>query len=113
MIDQAHIPQAPAGLPADVAEKWRTAFSDILHMRLLHEIPRNHATALDAAKKSAYGAANELLRTPELKSYSEALELPAWHFQLREPSSDGRTLRVVTRHGDKYTFPIPEKGEPQ
>lgn len=107
MIDQSHTPQAPAGLPADVAEKWRAVFSIVLSAKLAREV------GLDAAKKAAYSAANELLYTPELKSYSEAMELPAWHFQLREPSSDGRTLRVVTRHADKYAFPIPEKGEPQ
>lgn len=112
-VDEAHVPAAPAGLPADVAEKWRAAFAQVLGARLAHEISRNHATALDEAKKVAYSAANELLRTPELKSYEDAMALPVWHFLQREPSSDGDTLRVVTRHGDKYTFPISQKGESQ
>jgi hypothetical protein len=100
-VDQSAIPQAPAGLPAGVATKWQEAYATVLSAH-------SHRS-IDQARREALQAANELLRTPELESYSAAMALDAWHFQLREPSNDGRTLRVVTRHGDKYTFPIPEK----
>ena len=57
--------------------------------------------------KDALYAANKLLSTPALTSYEQAMSLDAWHFVLRAASADGKTLRVVTRHGDKYSFPIP------
>jgi hypothetical protein len=97
------IPEAPGVLPADVVEKWKARYEETYREA---EIDWPHDT--DRHKSMALLAANRTLRTPQITSYEHAKSLEDWHFILREPSDDGKTLRVVTRHATKYTFPIPE-----
>ena len=102
------IPPAPAGLPEDVANKWREIYLNALTSGIHKEMerkPRQHD--FTEARQAAHAAANVLLETPELHSYAEAMALDQWHFILRAPSADGELLNAVTRHGEKYVFVIP------
>jgi hypothetical protein len=114
-VIEIEVPSAPAGLPQDVREKWEAAYADAFRKSQPKgdysdmEISRQHTEAHHARRKAdAIREANRILHTPELTSYAQAMSLEAWHFVLREPSGDGKTLRVVTRHGKKYYFPIPD-----
>jgi hypothetical protein len=98
------IPAAPRGLPDDVVEKWKARYAEEYR-----EAEQDWPHDTDRHKSMALHAANRTLHTPELTSYEQAKSLEDWHFILREPSEDGNTLRVVTRHAKKYTFAIPEK----
>jgi hypothetical protein len=99
MQDQNGIPAAPGGLPGAVETKWKAAY----------QVAFTSMQGKDSAfqMQHALQVANATLATPELASYEDAMSLEEWHFVLRKPSADGKTLRVVTRHGDKYLFPIP------
>jgi hypothetical protein len=99
-------PPAPAGIPALVAKKWKKAFEDAFE-----EAQNDFPDDLPAQRQAAFREANRLLKTPELTSYSDAMDLEDFHVVLREPSIDGKTLRVVTRHGKKYNLPIPAKAQ--
>ena len=102
------IPPAPAGLPQDVATKWREVYRAVLESAIHREMERKpHNHDFTDARQAAHAAANVLLETPELHSCAEVMALADWHFVLRAPSADGELLNVVTRHGDKYTFIIP------
>jgi hypothetical protein len=102
--DVIEIPAPPTELPLAVQEKWKETYEVAFKEA---EIDWPH----DDAKHRHYAlhAANRTLRTPDLTSYDQTIALEEWHFVLRAPSDDGKTLRVVTRHAKKYTFPIPEK----
>jgi hypothetical protein len=99
MADQIEIPAAPGGLPGAVEKQWKAAYE-------MAFASTSHKDS-DFQKQHALTVANATLATPELASYEEAMSLENWHFVLRKPSADGKTLRIVTRHGDKYSFPIP------
>jgi hypothetical protein len=98
------IPAAPSGLPAALEKKWKAAYE-----AAFREAQEESPDDLTTQRQLALRDANSLLKTPELTSYSHALDVEDHHFVLRAPSADGKTLRVVTRHGKKYTFPIPVK----
>ena len=100
------IPAAPANLPQAVEEKWKAAY-EAAFAEAQNDWPDDPPTQ----KQQALREANRVVKTPELTSYSQTMGLEDWHFALREPSKDGKTLRVVTRHGKKYTFPIPPKAQ--
>jgi hypothetical protein len=100
------IPAAQANLPETVEKKWKEAYQ-VAFKEAQNDWPDDPPTQ----KQQALREANRVLKTPELTSYSHAASLEEWHFVLRAPSTDGKTLRVVTRHGKKYTFPIPAKAQ--
>jgi hypothetical protein len=106
MAEKIQIPDAPAGLPASVEKKWKQTYE-----AAFKEAQEESPDDLTTQRQLALREANRLLKTPELTSYSQAKDLEDWHFVLRAPSADGTTLRVVTRHGKKYTFPIPAKAQ--
>jgi hypothetical protein len=96
------IPEPPSGLPQAAVERWKEVYEETFKEAEIdwpHDDVRHRHMSLHAA--------NRTLRTPELTSYEQTMELEAWHFILRAPSEDGKTLRVVTRSAKKYTFPIP------
>jgi len=100
------VPAAPANLPAAVEKKWKEAY-----VSAFKEAQIDWPEDLPTQKQQALREANRVTKTPEITSYSHALSLEDWHFMLRQPSADGKTLRVVTRHGKKYTFDIPAKDQ--
>lgn len=106
MAEKIQIPDAPAGLPAAVEKKWKQAYETAFK-----EAQEESPDDLTTQRQLALREANRLLKTPELTSYSQTMDIEDHHFALREPSKDGKTLRVVTRHGKKYTFPIPAKAQ--
>jgi hypothetical protein len=106
MAEKIQVPDAPAGLPASVEKKWKQAYEEAFK-EAKNDWPDDEPTQKQAALRDA----NRILKTPELTSYSQTMDIEEWHFVLREPSKDGKTLRVVTRHGKKYTFPIPAKAQ--
>lgn len=89
---EAESPIGRASLPEDVKEEWRQAY----HL------------AYGTHEQKCALADSVVLHTPTIRSYEEAMALEPWHFILRESTPDGKTLRVVTRHGDKYLLPIPQ-----
>ena len=103
MAEKIAIPEAPGGLPDDVVARWKERYEEIYREA---EIDWPHDT--DRHKSMAIHAANRTLRTPEITSYEHAQSLAAWYFLLREPSEDGKTLRIVTREAKKCSFPIPQ-----
>ncbi|HEV7521992.1 MAG TPA: hypothetical protein VGP89_12915 [Candidatus Angelobacter sp.] len=105
-MEKIEIPAAPAGLPASVEKKWKQTY-ETAFKEAQEESPDDVTTQRQLALREA----NRLLKTPELTSYSQTMDIDDFHFVLREPSKDGKTLRVVTRHGKKYTFPIPAKAQ--
>jgi hypothetical protein len=100
------IPAPPAGLPPAIEKKWKDTYE-----AAFKEAQEESPDDLTTQRQLALREANRLLKTPELESYSQTMGLEKFHFVLREPSKDGSTLRVVTRHGKKYTFPIPAKAQ--
>jgi hypothetical protein len=104
--EKIEIPTPPAGLPAEVEKKWKSAYATAFK-----EAQEESPDDLTTQKQLALREANRLLKTPELTSYSQTMDIEDHHFVLREPSKDGKILRVVTRHGKKYTFPIPVKAQ--
>ena len=98
------IPAAPANLPEAVEKKWKEAYA-----AAFKEAQNDWPDDVPTQKQQSLREANRVVKTPELTSYSHAASLEEWHFVLRAASADGKTLRVVTRHGKKYTFPIPAK----
>ena len=101
MTSTISIPAAPGGLPDDIATQWQEAYAKAFEAAM-----ERWAHDPDRVSRTASEVAGMLLATPDLGSYEEAMALPAWHFVLRAPSADGKTLRVVTRHGKPYTFPV-------
>jgi hypothetical protein len=106
MAEKIQIPDAPAGLPAAVEKKWKQTYESAFK-----EAQEESPDDLTTQRQLALREANRLLKTPELTSYSQAMDIEDFHFLLREPSKDGKTLRVVTRHGKKYNLPIPAKAQ--
>jgi hypothetical protein len=106
MAEKIEIPAAPAGLPAALEKKWKQTYESAFK-----EAQEESPDDLTTQRQLALREANRLLKTPELTSYNQTMDLEDHHFVLREPSKDGKTLRVVTRHGRKYTFPIPAKAQ--
>jgi hypothetical protein len=106
MADKIEIPAPPAGLPASLEKKWKQTYESAFK-----EAQEESPDDLTTQRQLALREANRLLKTPELESYSQTMGLEEHHFVLREPSKDGKTLRVVTRHGKKYIFPIPAKAQ--
>ena len=100
------IPAAPAGLPPALEKRWKAAYE-----AAFKEAQDESPDDLTTQRQLALREANRLLKTPELESYEQVMKLEEHHFVLREPSTDGKTLRVVTRHGKKYKFPIPAKSQ--
>ena len=98
------IPEPHQGLPAEVQKKWKGAYATAF-AEAQNDWPEDSAMQ----KQEALRAANKILRVPDPSSYAEAMKLEDWHVILRAASGDGKTLRLVTRHGKKFTFPIPEK----
>src|SRR4051794_1146436 len=94
--NQFEIPAAPAGLPKAVEKKWKETYA-----AAFKEAQDESPDDLTQQRQSALRDANRILKTPEITSYSQAMDIEDWHFALREPSNDGKTLRVVTRHGKK------------
>jgi hypothetical protein len=106
MAEKIEIPLPPANLPASVEKQWSKAYEDAFK-----EAQNDWPDDVPAQKQQALREANRILKTPEITSYSQAMGIEGWHFVLREASKDGKTLRVVTRHGKKYTFDIPAKAQ--
>jgi hypothetical protein len=104
MADKIEIPEAPGGLPAAVQKKWKATYESAFR-----EAQDDYPEDIITQKQTALREANKTLRFADPKTYDEAMALESWHVVLRAPSDDGKTLRVVTRHGKKFTFPIPEK----
>ncbi|MFL6313722.1 MAG: hypothetical protein ACJ71W_16620 [Terriglobales bacterium] len=110
------IPAAPGGIPPEVQKRWRDAYSAaFINSRNKYKravgVAAEHSghTSKDPMEWSRDGlyAAAEVVSTPKITSYEQAIEMEDWHFMLRSPSADGKTLRIVTRDGDKYILPIP------
>lgn len=98
------VPKPPAGIPEAVQQEWRLVY-DATFRSARDQYPDDFETQ----QRTALSEANKLLLTPEINSYDEAMSLEPWHFVLREPSADGKALRIVTRHGRKMILPIPGK----
>ena len=98
------IPEPHPGLPAEVQKKWKAVYA-----AAFAEAQNDWPEDSTMQKQESMRAANKILRVPDPTSYAEAMKLEDWHFILRAPSDDGKTLRLVTRHAKKFTFPIPEK----
>jgi hypothetical protein len=98
------VPTAPGNLPPAMEKKWKEAY-----VAAFKEAQNDWQDDEQMQKQVALREANRVVKTPEITSYGHAKGLEDWHFVLREPSADGKTLRVVTRHGKKYTFDIPAK----
>ena len=115
MEDEIQIPAAHPDLPEAVQQKWKTAYRNAYlasraSWQKAAQIAVEHGGNTNKETqwhRDGLLAANAILSTPKLSSYEQAMKLEDWHFVLRAPSSDGKTLRIVTRHGDAYTFPIP------
>jgi hypothetical protein len=104
--NQIEVPAAPAGLPKAVEKKWKETYA-----AAFKEAQDEAPDDLTQQRQSALRDANRILKTPEITSYSQAMDIEEWHFVLREPSADGKMLRVVTRHGKKYNLAIPAKAQ--
>jgi hypothetical protein len=104
MPKEIEVPAAPAGLPKAVEKKWKETYA-----AAFKEAQDESPDDLTQQRQLALRDANRILKTPEITSYKQAMEIEDWHFVLREPSANRETLRVVTRHGKKYTFAIPKK----
>jgi hypothetical protein len=100
------IPAAPAGLPKAVEKKWKETYA-----AAFKEAQDESPDDLTQQRQLALRDANRILKTPEITSYKQAMEIEDWHFVMREPSANGDTLRVVTRHGKKYNLAIPAKAQ--
>lgn len=92
----------PAGLPESVASEWRMIYELQLEANL-HRWPHDPELA---KRKALHGVHDAVLRTPKLNSAEEALALEEWRFVHRDLSADRKTLNVVTRDGEKYSFPV-------
>lgn len=115
MEENIQVPAAPSGLPPAVQKKWQTAYRAAFvesraRWQKAQEVAESHGGHTNRETqwhRDGLHAANALLVTPDIASYEQAMQLEDWHFVLRSASADGKMLRVVTRHGDKYTFSIP------
>jgi hypothetical protein len=112
------VPIAPSDLPAALQKQWQAAYSAAYlesrdkwerAVEIAAEQGGHTSIGLDTWNRDGLYAANALLATPEIASYEQAMELADWHFVARSASADGKTLRLVTRHGKKYLLSIPAK----
>jgi len=103
--DAVKIPEAPAGIPASVAKKWKETY-----VAALAEATNDFPNDAIQQKQTALREANRLLRVPEPRSHKDAMALEGWHVAHRE-EKDGH-LRVVTIDGKKFRFPVPGKELP-
>ncbi len=95
------VPQAPANLPDKVKTKWEAAYRDAFTEAQRDE-PEH--SALWAGR--ALRAANKVLHFAEPATYDQAMALEDWQFIHRDVAQDGKSLNVVTIHGQKYSFPV-------
>ena len=100
------IPQPPSGLPKDVEFKWKQAY-----VLAFKDSQASDPENPGAWSQPATREANKVLRVPEPQSFGDAMNLADWMVMHREQkkTKDGVVLNVVTRHGKKFSFPVPAK----
>ena len=102
--DKIEIPEPQPGLPDRVVKKWKSTYE-----AAFREAQEDYPEDVVTQKQAALREANKTLRFADPKSYEDAMKLEDWHCALRAQTDDGKTLRVVTHLGKKFTFPVPEK----
>jgi len=92
-------PEAPASLPENLHAQWKKSYADALEQARADEPEDPQRQRLLALRE-----ANRMLRTPKCTSAADLRRLADWQVIFRG-ERDGQ-LKVVTRDGKKYSFPV-------
>jgi hypothetical protein len=110
MAEEIKIPAAPRTLPPKLQSDWRKKYVGA-YKQSQADYPDNPVLQEQFALREA----NLMLRSPELKSYQDAVDLQEHQLArthegkpARQETEDGK-LKVVTADGKKYSFDVPAK----
>lgn len=101
------IPNPPGSLPDAVQEKWKKAYAAAFAQAKNDEPDGPESAWRHVANREA----NKVLRFIDPSNYDEAMALEDWQVIRREEqkTASGVVLKVVTRHGRGFSFPVPPK----